>query len=395
MFHSQPLSRQEQLDLCAKAQAGDLVARNHLVTSNMRMVVAQAKQAQHFSRYSELEDLTGEGVFGLMRAIEKFDASRGVAFITYASHWVGHYVREAAYRDRGLRKSDVNRGAIIGRDYRQAIKDGIHPEDAIDQISAQRHMKRKTIVDLLEIISRPHHASLDAPVHEDGGTTLGDLMSDETAVSSDEKLVRARRLDAVSAIIARFRRDLDERQLYIFDNRVLIDEDDAITLKEIGDRYGLSRERVRQIQVELADAIKGVISRSVLLRPDPVPYSKTPQYDKERWEKLKAAGKCTCGKKARPGLATCGTCRQSPAQQKLYRERRRKLGVCMTHATRPAVAGTTRCKQCHAHRRAYQKRVRDERRAAGQCQNCATPTEGAWCSACKERYKKPSVRLSA
>lgn len=241
--YPKPLSHEEQIALCARAQTGDKAARDRLIVTTMRFV---ARRAFVFARKHCLPDSTafeGEGVLGLIAAIERFDPAKGCRFITYAQHWVDNFVRSACLRDRGAPESALHRTALL-TPYVAAVESGASHEDAVRAAAEAKNIGPKTATGVINALIHKN-VSLDTPTSE-GNKALLDTLTDEDD-DPFEKVARAERCAHIRAVIGLVRLDLDARECMILDGRLLAT--DPITLDTIAVRLGLSRERVRQIEL--------------------------------------------------------------------------------------------------------------------------------------------------
>ena len=245
------LSAAEEVELAKRLERGDRAARERLINSNLRLVVSIAKRYWRPRAPQELPllDLIQEGVLGLMHAVERYDWRLGHRFSTYASWWIRHAVRRAiankarviripvsvAERERKVARAEQMLAAGLGRP----------PTDAEVARAAklplakvrEAHEAARTVV------------SLEAPVGRETQATLGELVPAE-APELAEELHLSLRADALHEALERAVRVLPEREREVVRLRYGIDGGEPMTLEEIGRRFGLTRERIRQIEVE-------------------------------------------------------------------------------------------------------------------------------------------------
>lgn len=250
------LGPDEQRKLAALARAGDLGARDKLVAANMGFVwqVARSYARKYASEGLQAEDLVSEGVMGVMHAVGKFEPERGVAFLTYASQWVRSYVARAALHERapyGGNEAAIRHVASgkLQREREALLRGGATEEGAVETLVREHKLGAPVVRAVLSL--RRAVVSIDAPAGDDEGPSWHDRLADDSA-SPEERLdaerTRAQLRDALGALgrgDARFEK--------ILEGRLLAEE--PRTLQEIGDELGLSKERVRQLEVALLKRI--------------------------------------------------------------------------------------------------------------------------------------------
>jgi RNA polymerase sigma-32 factor len=243
------LSREEEQDLARRYRdTGDREALFRLVTSNLMQVVRVALSFRRAAR--NLLDLVQEGNLGLLAAIERFDPELGVRLPTYAAWWIRAYIVKFLLDNvRLVRVGTTNARRKLLRNLRQEkarlIAEGfdVGPKMLADHFNVSEE-------DVMDVERALHSqdVSLDAPLGDEEDRTRGDLMPD-TGPTVEEDVARRELQDKVKAAIDRFRVGLDEREHVILDERLL--SDDPVTLQAIGDRFGTTREAVRQAETRL------------------------------------------------------------------------------------------------------------------------------------------------
>jgi RNA polymerase primary sigma factor len=240
-----PLLRpSEEIELAKRIEKGDLAAKDRMINSNLRLVVANARRYQ--GQGLALGDLIQEGMLGLIRAVEKFDWRKGFRFSTYATLWIRQAIQrglENTSRTIRLPVHVAQRSRKVGRIERElTTKLGHEPSD--EEIA---HAADLPLADVIEIRKADRAVvSLDKPVGDEGDTKLGDLFAGEQAEPSEELLV-----SFAEKAVRRAVETLPDREREIVKLRYGMDGDpDPKSLEEIGRKLGLTRERVRQIEAQ-------------------------------------------------------------------------------------------------------------------------------------------------
>lgn len=236
------LSFDQEKELSIKALAGDRDAVNTLVECNLLLVVSIAKK--YYGCGLPLLDLIQEGNLGLIKAAEKYDGSKGFRFSTYATYWIRQAISRALGDQSRTIRIPANMVELLSKVKKASAeltqKLGRQPSD--EEIA--KHMgieldKVQTVMDMAQATT-----SLDTPVDDEGETSMGDLIADHSAENPLANIIKEANSQMVEAILD----TLGTREAEILKMRFGIVGDKAMTLEEVGAHYGLSKERIRQIE---------------------------------------------------------------------------------------------------------------------------------------------------
>lgn len=236
------LTIREEIDLAARIKKGDLAAQRAMVQANLRLVVKIARDYENFGL--PLMDLISEGNLGLIKAVERFDPSKGGKLSTYAAWWIKQAIKRAlASHGKTIRLPVhlVDRIARMRRVTNQLTEE-LRREPTNDEVALVMELPVNKIAHLRSVSTRP--ASLEAPVGEDGDTSFGDLIGDENQPTPFENLRGKTVATDIRSMIAK----LDRREAEIIELRFGLGGERPLTLEEVGEQFKLTRERVRQLQ---------------------------------------------------------------------------------------------------------------------------------------------------
>ncbi len=241
------LTREQERELALRVyHENDSAAAYELVTSNLRLVVKIALEFQRIWMQNLL-DLIQEGNIGLIHAARKFDPYKNVKFSYYASFWIKAYILKFIMDNWRLVKIGTTQGQRklffkLKKEKQLLIEQGFDPKPKL--LSEKLGVSEKEVIDMDQRLDG-WDISLDAPLKEDSDSERIDFVSTETE-SAEDQLARKQIESILHHKIDGFKKLLTKRELEIFEQRVF--SDNPATLQEIGDRYGISRERVRQVE---------------------------------------------------------------------------------------------------------------------------------------------------
>ncbi len=249
------LTAEEEKILTRAAKSGSEEARDRLVESNIRLVINIAKSYQSWS--IPLEDLIQEGVIGLMTAIDRFDPEKGFRFSTYATHWIRQSVGRAidgkskairlpAHISQTIRKVEREKKAIMAATGQEAT-----PE----QIASAIGISVKKLKSLLQ--ASQELISLDIRVGDDESTTLGAMIRDERAGDPESIIINGEIIAELQDVIS----ELSERERRVMNHRLSHDDGSASFRDDLSEELKLSRERIRQIEVQAIKKLRQIAQR--------------------------------------------------------------------------------------------------------------------------------------
>jgi RNA polymerase sigma-32 factor len=256
------LTKEEETELAIRVKEyNDEEAAYRLVTSNLRLVV---KIAMDFHRYwtKSLLDLIQEGNLGLIQAVRKFDPYRGIKFSYYSSYWIKAYMLSFIMKNWKLVKigtTQTQRKLFynLAKEREKLISQGIMPET---KLLAERLNVKETDIEEMTQRLGGGEVSINAPVGDGGKEEYSSFLPDDR-MDIDDQLSEIQGRTVLLDKLEEYRKTLKGKELDIFESRIM--SDNPLTLQELGDKYNISRERVRQIQARIVNNIKKWLSEEI------------------------------------------------------------------------------------------------------------------------------------
>ncbi|MBC7777272.1 MAG: sigma-70 family RNA polymerase sigma factor [Saprospiraceae bacterium] len=254
------LTPEEEVDLAKRIKQGDQIALEKLTKANLRFVVSVAKQYQN--QGLSLSDLINEGNLGLIKAAQRFDETRGFKFISYAVWWIRQSILQALAEQSRIVRLPLNKvGSLnkINKAFSQ-LEQEFEREPSAEELAEMLEITTDEVETTLGVAAR--HVSMDAPFVEGEDNSLLDVLENNTMPGTDSHLDYA---DSLRREIERSLGTLTDRQADVIKLYFGIGVEHPLSLEDIGDKFGLTRERVRQIKDKAINKLRAT-SRSKLLK---------------------------------------------------------------------------------------------------------------------------------
>lgn len=255
------LTLDEEVKLAKRIRRGDKAARDHMISANLRLVVKIAMDYKDFGL--PLLDLISEGNIGLIKAVERFDPRKGGKLSTYAAWWIKQSIKRALANQSKTIRLPVHLVDKIAKMRRTAMKltEELGREPTDEELAMELQIPTNKVAHLKSVSVRP--TSLDAPIGEEGDSaTFGDIVGDESAMSPLDSLRERNQ----NADIRRMLDSLEPREAEILRYRFGLDGYEEMTLEEVGRKFKVTRERIRQLQNIALSKMRKAITRNESLR---------------------------------------------------------------------------------------------------------------------------------
>ena len=238
------LSLEQENEISTRIAAGDEEAKNILAESNLRLVVSIAKR--YVGRGMLFLDLIQEGNIGLMKAVEKFDANKGYKFSTYATWWIRQAITRAIADQARTIRVPVHMVETINKlsRYQRQLTLELNREPTDEELAKKMNLSVDKVREVIKIAQEP--VSLETPIGEEDDSHLGDFVKDERSMSPEEFTIHELLKDEISSVLL----TLTEREEQVLRLRFGLDDGSCKTLEEVGQMFGVTRERIRQIEAK-------------------------------------------------------------------------------------------------------------------------------------------------
>jgi RNA polymerase primary sigma factor len=254
------ITAEQEVELAKRIKAGDQIALEKLTKANLRFVVSVAKQYQN--QGLTLGDLINEGNLGLIKAAQRFDETRGFKFISYAVWWIRQSILQALAEQSRIVRLPLNRVGSLNKISRtfSELEQKYEREPSPDELAEVLKITTDEVIDTLKISGR--HVSMDAPFVQGEENSLLDVLENDDEITPDQGLIS----DSLRKEVQRALSTLTQREADVVAFYFGLNGEQELTLEEIGDKFNLTRERVRQIKEKAIRRLRHT-SRSKSLKP--------------------------------------------------------------------------------------------------------------------------------
>lgn len=243
------IDAEEEINLARRIKNGDKLALSKLINSNLRFVISVAKQYQNNGL--EFEDLISEGNLGLIKAAEKFDETKGYKFISYAVWWIRQSILKAISDQSRVVYLPLNKVNLITKVNKASIEleKELKREPTIDDIAKYLEMDKNDVENCLEYSNR--HLSMDRPINEEGDS-IYDIFENKQSEKPDAKMTE----ESISYNIKKVLSTLPDRESFILEKNLGLNGEPPLSLEDISEIMGLTKERIRQLKQKSIEKIK-------------------------------------------------------------------------------------------------------------------------------------------
>ena len=250
------LTARQEIELANRIKRGDMKARRQMILANLRLVINIAKRYSHLG--VPLLDLIEEGNLGLMKAVSKYNPKKGFRFSTYAAWWIRQYITRAIANQGKTVRIPVYMTEMLSKFKRvsEDLTQKLGRKPTLRELSRRMALPIERIQRLQELAISSQSASLETPVGEEGETEMIDLIQDETIPSPQEEITRFLQHERIDALLQR----MNERERLVLTLRYGLDDGISRTLGETAKFFGITRERVRQIEVAAMKKLRAFLT---------------------------------------------------------------------------------------------------------------------------------------
>lgn len=253
------LTPEEEAELALKAREGDLEAKKKLVNCNLRLVVSVAKK-YHKNVGMSFLDIVQEGNIGLMKSVDKYDPSTGYRFSTYATWWIRQTISRAITNQSNTIRIPAHMFDIQSKVSKasQRLHSELGREATVHEIAKDLNISVEKVEEVYHLVHSP--MSLDYTVGEDDDTSVGDLIADNNTISPEEMAIQQERREGVLKVLS----TLAEKEKEVIMMRFGLDDGEPKTLEEVGKIYGVTKERIRQIEIKALRKLRQPFRQALL-----------------------------------------------------------------------------------------------------------------------------------
>lgn len=244
-----PLSKQEEQELGRKIKKGDSEAFEKLVSANLKFVITVAYKFKNSGL--PMSDIINQGNLGLLEAAKRYDSEKGVKFISYAVWWIRQYIVQGIAEQAGTVRLPIKQAGNLFKinAAKEKLNHEYGHEPTTDELATYLNMKSEDVTDIVRVSKQS--LSLESPLKDGEERTFIDFLESDRE-SIEDTLIK----DNLKAVLNELINELDPREVQIINLRFGLEDDESMTLDELGKKFGVSRERVRQLESRALDKLK-------------------------------------------------------------------------------------------------------------------------------------------